>query len=256
MARSAASGSSRRPAKAATSRASLPPPPFQAVQLATLVDHVPEGNRWVHELKFDGYRCLISVGGGVAHAFTRSGLDWSDKFAPIVEDAQKLPARAALIDGEAVVVNVGGKTNFQALQSAIKGEPQRIEYYAFDLLSLDGEDLTRLPLVERKEKLAALLEDHDGRIHYSDHIVGQGEALFDKFCGAGLEGISQASGENRGSCCATTRGGARQRRGRPRAAGAGGARKAAPGGGRGRDRSRRTAHRRRLRRERPSRACG
>jgi bifunctional non-homologous end joining protein LigD len=167
----------------------LPPPPFQPVQLATLVDHVPEGNRWVHELKFDGYRCLISVGSGVAHAFTRSGLDWSDRFAPIVEEAQQLSARAALIDGEAVVVDVGGKTNFQALQAAIKGDPQRIEYYAFDLLSLDGEDLTSLPLVGRKEKLAALLKDHSGRIHYSDHIVGQGEALFDKFCGAGLEGI-------------------------------------------------------------------
>ncbi len=63
------------------------PPPFQTVQLAKLVDHVSEGNRWVHELKFDGYRCLVSVGGGIAHAFTRSGLDWSDGFAAVVEDA-------------------------------------------------------------------------------------------------------------------------------------------------------------------------
>ena len=95
----------------------------------------------------------------------------------------------ALIDGEAVVVDVGGMKNFQALQSAIKGEPQRMEYYAFDLLSLNGEDLTGLPLLERKERLAGVLKGHAGRIHYSDHIVGQGEALFDNFCGAGLEGI-------------------------------------------------------------------
>jgi ATP-dependent DNA ligase len=116
----------------------------------------------VHELKFDGYRCLVSVGGGNAHAFTRSGLGWSDKFAPVVEDAIGLSVRSALIDGEAVVVDVGGKTNFQALQSAIKGEPQRMEFYAFDLLGLDGEDLTSLPLLERKERLAGVLKGHAG----------------------------------------------------------------------------------------------
>ena len=167
----------------------LEAPPFQPVQLATLVDHVPEGNRWLHELKFDGYRCLLSVGGGAAHAFTRSGLDWTDKFRTIVDDAARLSARAALIDGEVVVVDPQGKTDFQALQSAIKGEPARLEFYAFDLLHLDGDDLTQLPLVERKDKLSALLAKHEGRIHYSDHIVGQGEMLFERFCGAGLEGV-------------------------------------------------------------------
>jgi bifunctional non-homologous end joining protein LigD len=165
------------------------PPPFQPVQLAKLVDHVPEGRSWLHELKFDGYRCLLGVGGGKAQASTRSGLDWSDKFAAIVEDARTLPVRSALIDGEVVVLDDDGRTNFQALQSAIKGAPARLEYYAFDLLSLDGEDLTGEPLIERKRKLQALLADHSGAIHYSDHIVGQGEALFDKFCRAGLEGV-------------------------------------------------------------------
>lgn len=164
-------------------------PPFRPVQLAKLVDHVPEGNRWLHELKFDGYRCLLSIGDDTVHAFTRSGLDWSDKFAAVVEDARKLPAQSALIDGEVVVIDADGRTNFQALQSAIKGAPARLEFYAFDLLEYDGEDLTDLPLVERKEKLAALLDGNAGVIHFSDHIVGQGEALFDKFCGAGLEGV-------------------------------------------------------------------
>ncbi|WP_341850164.1 ATP-dependent DNA ligase [Sphingomonas natans] len=147
-------------------------PPFQPVQLAKLVDHVPVGNAWLHELKFDGYRCLLSVGASAAHAFTRSGLDWSDKFDAIVADALSLPARSALIDGEVVVIDDDGRTNFQALQSAIKGAPARLEYYAFDLLHLDGEDLTGRPLTERKAKLAALLKGHDGVIHYSDHIVG------------------------------------------------------------------------------------
>ncbi len=164
-------------------------PPFRPVQLAKLVDHVPEGNRWLHELKFDGYRCLLSIGGDTVHAFTRSGLDWSDKFPAVVEDARELSVRSALIDGEVVVIDADGRTNFQALQSAIKGAPARLEFYAFDLLEYHREDLTGLPLVERKEKLAALLDGHAGVIHFSDHIVGNGEALFDKFCGAGLEGI-------------------------------------------------------------------
>ena len=180
---------SARKSKPQRAQPNLDPPPFQSVQLAGLVDRVPEGNRWLHELKFDGYRCLLSVGGKAAHAFTRSGLDWTDKFGPIVEDARRLPARSALIDGEVVVVDAGGKTNFQALQSAIKGDPARLEFYTFDLLSLDGDDLTNLPLLQRKEKLVALLKGHEGQIHYSDHIVGQGEALFEKFCGTGLEGV-------------------------------------------------------------------
>ncbi len=164
-------------------------PPFQPVQLATLVDHVPEGNRWIHEMKYDGYRCLISVGGGPSHAFTRSGLDWTDKFKPIVTAADILPSRSALIDGEVVVIDANGRTNFQSLQSAIKAEPGRLEFYAFDLLDLDGEDLTGLPLIERKERFGELLEGSEGPIHYSDHIIGKGEALFEKFCEAGLEGV-------------------------------------------------------------------
>jgi bifunctional non-homologous end joining protein LigD len=185
----------RKPGKADGARSSrasgtpIPAPPFQPVQLATLVDHVPEGNRWLHELKFDGYRCLVSVGDGSFHAFTRSGLDWTDKFKPIVEAVKALPSRSALIDGEVVVIDADGRTNFQTLQSAIKGEPQRLEFYAFDLLSLDGEDLTNMPLIDRKNRLATLLEGSTGPIHYSDHIVGKGEALFAKFCGAGLEGV-------------------------------------------------------------------
>lgn len=165
------------------------PPPFQPVQLATLVDHVPPGDRWVHEMKFDGYRTLIAVGGGEGRAYTRSGLDWSDRFASIIGDAVDLKAGSALIDGEAVVVDAQGKTSFQALQAALKGDPGQILYYAFDLLALDGEDLTSKPLLERKDRLAALIGEGTAHIRYSDHIVGRGEELFDSFCGAGLEGV-------------------------------------------------------------------
>ena len=164
-------------------------PPFQPVQLATLVDHVPPGERWLHELKYDGYRTLLAISRGEGRAYTRSGLDWSDRFAGLIAAAGNLHAHSALIDGEAVVRLGDGRTSFQALQAALKSDPASIEYFAFDLLELDGEDLTQKPLVERKERLAALIGEGAGPIHYSDHIVGRGEELFESFCGAGLEGV-------------------------------------------------------------------
>lgn len=165
------------------------PPPFQPVQLATLVDHVPAGDRWLHELKYDGYRTLLAISGDNGRAYTRSGLDWSDRFAGLIADATKLGAESALIDGEAVVILPDGRTSFQGLQAALKDDPGQIDYMAFDLLALNGEDLTGRPLLERKEMLAKLIGDGVGHIRYSDHIVGRGEQLFERFCSAGLEGV-------------------------------------------------------------------
>ena len=165
------------------------PPAFRPVQLATLVDHVPAGTNWLHELKYDGYRTLIAIGGGDARAYTRSGLDWTDRFASLLTEAVSLDVGSALIDGEAVVRLPDGRTSFQALQGALKDNPDAIEYYAFDVLEIDGEDLAGLPLTERKDRLAELIGSGTGRIHYSDHIVGNGEKLLDNFCGAGLEGV-------------------------------------------------------------------
>jgi bifunctional non-homologous end joining protein LigD len=165
------------------------PPPFQPVQLATLVDHVPPGARWLHEMKYDGYRLQLAAGGGEARAYTRTGLDWSDRFPALLAEVAALDVAEALIDGEAVVIDGEGRTHFQALQAALKADSDAIVFYAFDLLRLDGEDLTGRPLVERKEKLAALLAAADGRLRYSDHIVGRGEQLFTRFCDAGLEGV-------------------------------------------------------------------
>jgi len=140
-------------------------------------------------MKYDGYRTLIAVGGGEARAYTRSGLDWSDRFTGILKEAAKLKVRSALIDGEAVVLDTNGRTSFQALQGALKGAPDQIDYFAFDLLELDGEDLTGLPLIERKKKLALILPKKSDRLRYSDHIVGIGEKLLNQFCAAGLEGV-------------------------------------------------------------------
>jgi len=163
-------------------------PPFRKPQLATLVDHVPSGANWMHEIKYDGYRTLLAVGGGRAKAFTRTGLDWSDRFAPIVKVATELEG-SALIDGEVVALDKDGRPSFQALQASLKEGSGDLAYFAFDLLTLDGEDLTALPNLDRKERLKGLLVDAPQAIRFSDHVLGNGEKLFDSLCKQGLEGV-------------------------------------------------------------------
>ena len=187
--RKAVDGLRARQTKPPQDQARLGPPAFRPVQLAKLVDTVPAGDRWIHEMKYDGYRILIAVGGGEARAYTRSGLDWSGRFPSVLSEARKLKVRSALIDGEAVVIDAEGRSSFQALQNALKGDPASIDFYAFDLLELDGEDLTRLPLLERKKKLEEILPAKSPILRYSDHIQGRGEELLNRFCDAGLEGV-------------------------------------------------------------------
>ena len=172
--------------KKASSKA---PPPFEEPQLATLVDEVPTGNGWLHEYKYDGYRLLLSVGEGVATAWTRNGKDWSDKFKALVKAAAKLPA-GCLIDGEAVALDDKGRPSFQLLQSTLKDrQGANLAFYAFDLLIDRGEDIRKLPNIERKERLAALLEGVPPPLIYGDHIIGRGEAMFNAMCEQGGEGI-------------------------------------------------------------------
>lgn len=173
----------------------VPPPAFQEPQLATLVDEVPTGNEWLHEYKYDGYRLLLAVGEGSVLAWTRNGKDWSDYFSEIVEAAAKLPP-GCLIDGEAVALGANGKPDFQLLQAtlkngssaAVKSRPP-LAFYAFDLLVDRGEDITALPNLERKQRLAALLKTAPPGILYGDHVVGKGEKLFEAICKEGGEGI-------------------------------------------------------------------
>ena len=172
----------------ARKKASRAPPPFEEPQLATLVDEVPSGTRWLHEIKYDGYRLLLSVGDGVATAFTRKGLDWSDRFKALIKAAAKLPA-GCLIDGEAVALDDEGRPSFQLLQSTLKGGGAPLAFYAFDLLVDRGESIRKLPNIERKERLAALLEGVPPPILYGDHIIGRGEEMFEAVCKQGGEGI-------------------------------------------------------------------
>jgi bifunctional non-homologous end joining protein LigD len=165
-------------------------PRFREVQKATLVDSVPSGSAWIHEMKYDGYRCMLAVGGGKARIYTRSGLDWSDKFPEIREAATQIDAGSALIDGEIVKLDEKGNTSFSALQQGISEGGKGLSLFVFDLLELDGKDIGRLPNVERKQKLADLIGDGDPPlILYAHHIVGQGEKLFEAMCKAGQEGI-------------------------------------------------------------------
>jgi bifunctional non-homologous end joining protein LigD len=166
---------------------------YPEVQLATLVDNPPEGEEWVHEIKFDGYRLLGFLARGEARLRTRNGKDWTGSFPSVTTALGKLKTQDAVLDMEAVIVDEKGKTSFQALQAALGdgGKPEKIIAYVFDLLHLNGKDLTNLPLTERKEKLENLLKKSklDRWLRYSAHLVGEGEAMFAKACETGLEGI-------------------------------------------------------------------
>jgi len=190
--------SSRNSAKAKPKPKSRKPaalPVFRKPQLATLVDAVPTGNRWMHEIKFDGYRALVAARGDEVRVFTRNGKDWTDKFGPLVAAIASLDLPSCLIDGEIVANDGAGNPDFSALQALLKrgkgeqGEDDALIYHAFDLLELDGEDLTDLPNIERKERLEALLGEAPPPLHVADHVIGAGEKLYRAMCGAKQEGI-------------------------------------------------------------------
>ena len=135
-------------------------PDFVPPSLATLRDTAPNGRGWVHEIKFDGYRTQARLDHGKVKLLTRKGLDWAARFPNIAADVARLAADTALIDGEIVVENSRGVSDFSMLQAALSnGERDSFVYYVFDLLHLDGEDLSRRPLIERKAALKELLEE-------------------------------------------------------------------------------------------------
>ena len=182
------------PTKSRTKK-SAPLPKYRKPQLATLVDDVPPGNRWMHEIKFDGYRALVAVRGREARIYTRNGKDWSDKFAPLIDAITSLDLPSALIDGEIVAYDAKGNPDFSALQKVLKRgagaqkPSDNLALHAFDLLELEGEDLAKLPNIERKERLEALLAAARPPIHVADHVLGAGETLYRAMCDAGQEGI-------------------------------------------------------------------
>jgi bifunctional non-homologous end joining protein LigD len=165
-------------------------PRFVKPQLATLVDEAPGGDDWLHELKFDGYRILCRLQGGHARLLSRNGKDWTDHFETVARAAERLDVEAALVDGEVAMLLADGTTSFNALQNASAPPPgARLVYFVFDLLHLDGHDLTRLPLEKRKEVLRPLVPAGGATVRYSDHVVGSGPDFHARACRMKLEGI-------------------------------------------------------------------
>ncbi len=164
-------------------------PAFRKVQLATLGDAAPEGDDWIHETKFDGYRCLAALGKGGTRLFTRNGNDWTDRFAALDGAFYALPCEAALIDGEVMAARIAGSA-FSSLQSALE-EGAPLVFYAFDLLSLDGTDLTKQPQIDRRAALATLMAEmpDGGTLRMSEHVQGHGPEVFAAACRARAEGI-------------------------------------------------------------------
>jgi bifunctional non-homologous end joining protein LigD len=165
-------------------------PNFREPQKATLVDHVPAGAGWLSEMKYDGYRCLLALAGGEARIYTRTGLDWTDKFPEIAAAAARIDCDSALLDGEIVALDGDGRTDFSALQEAISKGGRGLTLFLFDALEIDGTKLDGLPNIARKQRLATLIgKGAPPAILYADHILGKGEELFEAMCAAGQEGI-------------------------------------------------------------------
>lgn len=166
-------------------------PDFIPPMLASLATTAPKGDRWLHEIKFDGYRLQARIAARQVRLLTRSGLDWTDRFGPAVPGALRdLPVESVLIDGEVVVEDSNGATGFSALQRDLsEGRDDRFLFYAFDLLHLDGYDLRALPLTKRKELLEDLLSSARGPVRYSEHFAESGATVLSHACRLSLEGI-------------------------------------------------------------------
>ena len=161
------------------------------VQLAKLVSAVPSGEDWFYELKYDGYRIVAFIEGNNVRLQTRGGHDYTNRFedvaSSLVNWADGIPM---VLDGEMVLTDVAGKTDFQALQNYLRSpKGKNPTYIAFDLLALDGVDLRGQSLIKRKEKLEAIMQDCPKNLYYSRHLKGNGKESFTTACEMDMEGI-------------------------------------------------------------------
>ena len=162
-------------------------PGFIKPQLATLKSKAPKGPQWLHEIKYDGYRVQVHLNMGKKKVFTRNGLDWTKRFSAIA-GALDLPGQA-VIDGEVVVIK-DGRTNFSELQVELAaGRQDRLAFYAFDLLYLNGFDLRPARQIERKRALENLLKGVEAPVLYSEHLIGDGQEMFEHAAKLNWEGI-------------------------------------------------------------------
>nr|WP_238152896.1 non-homologous end-joining DNA ligase [Xanthomonas campestris] len=159
-------------------------------QLTLLRAEAPDGAQWLHEIKWDGYRLLADLVDGQAQLRSRNDQAWTDSFPEVAKAVQALPVRDARLDGELVVLDAQGRSDFSALQRAIDGTArQPLRYLVFDLLGVAGVDLRATPLLERKQLLRALLGETPGTLAYSAHVIGRGPEVFAASADKGWEGI-------------------------------------------------------------------
>lgn len=164
-----------------------PYPGFIEPELATSVDKVPSGERWIHEIKFDGYRVQVHLRDATVKVFTRRGNDWTNRFRKIAADTWHIAAGSAIIDGEIVVPAANGTTDFSVLQNELKGRSKKIVLAAFDLLYLNGHDLRNIPLFERKALLKRTIAGTD--VQFGESFEIDGPEMFAHACRIGLEGV-------------------------------------------------------------------
>jgi bifunctional non-homologous end joining protein LigD len=165
-------------------------PGFIEPELATLVDEAPHTDRYVHELKYDGYRLQAHKRDGEISLWTRSGLNWTHRFPSIAKGLKNLKASEAILDGEVISADEKGRANFSQLQADLSNSRYgRMVYFCFDLMWVDGQDIRSAPLIERKARLEKLLKRMKHPIHYSQHFEGDGTPLFDEVCKEKMEGI-------------------------------------------------------------------
>lgn len=163
-------------------------------QLATLVETVPEGPEWLHEIKFDGYRIMASLENGSVRLWSRNGKDWTARFSSIAASLEKMPAASAVLDGEIVAIESNGVSSFGRLQQALSEERTGdLVYQVFDLVHLDGESLRDTPLHARKRVLSELFDlasfKEQANVRFTEHLEGEGTELLEHACQLGLEGI-------------------------------------------------------------------
>ena len=167
----------------------MSPPKWIKPQLCKLAAKAPSGPLWVHEIKFDGYRIAARIDQRAVQLLTRSGLDWTAKYPATADALAKLKVKSAYLDGELCGVRPNGVTSFELMQQASDRGGAGLVYFVFDLLDLDGEDLAALPLLDRKTRLAALLDKPPDGIAFSAHETCDGEAFRRAACRHGLEGV-------------------------------------------------------------------
>jgi DNA ligase D len=195
----------KRPAPRRASRVAgavaAPMPTKWRPMLAETAQTPPAGKGWLHEIKYDGYRTLVFFEDGVVRLITRNGHDWTARYGALAKAFARLPCKSAILDGEVVVQDARGVTSINLLEDALsRGDSHAMTYFAFDLCYLDGYDLSAVPLIERRKALEGLiapLVDETSPVQFSEHVQGDGEALFAHACRLGLEGVVSKRADSR-----------------------------------------------------------